>query len=297
MRRRRPRHPGDNTVKATPTILLLAGLLLGWPRLASAADAAEPADAAAAGSDESGARAAALAATRDGNRLLDEGKAEEALAKFQEAHRLVGGDKLRYNLGQAFRSMPGHELEAYTEFDTFLKRVPSAAPEIAQAAAVERNILRGKLASVLVTTTPPGALISVDRLPSGQTPLTEALVVRPGRRQLQLALAGYQTVEESLVLRAGQRINQNYQLKKIGPAVHAALEGPAEPAVSVQGLASRPATSATDEEPTPLLRRWWFWAAVGGAAVVALGVVALSVGGGSGGAVCPGGVNACQGVP
>jgi len=85
--------------RALRLVLVLAGML---GTLASAPDKAraEKTDAI---------KDAAQAATREGNKLLDDGHAEEALAKFQEAHRLVGGYKLQYNFGQAYQVMPGHE--------------------------------------------------------------------------------------------------------------------------------------------------------------------------------------------
>src|SRR6185369_5022938 len=141
----------------TPAVLLAACVMAAASRVAAAPRSSQiPADAISEAD-----KTAALVATREGNKLLDAGKPEEALAKFQKAHRLVGGDKLRFNLGQALRAIPGREVEAFTEFDTFLAHVPSAPPDLLDEAARERRALGAQLGFITVDA-PDGASVSVD---------------------------------------------------------------------------------------------------------------------------------------
>lgn len=245
-------------------------------------------------------KAAALAATREGNRLLDAGKAEEALAKFQKAHQLVGGDKLHYNLGQALRAIPGREVEAFIEFDTFLERVPNAPLKLVESAAAERATLGALLGFITVETTPDEASVSVCGRAVGKTPLGQPVVVQPGRCVVRIEKPGYVTVEDAVVVGAGQRIPRSFVLVAQAPliplpAASAAMEDSDRGSTLVKTAAARDA-DGQPESHSGLLSRWWFWTIVGVVAAGAAAAVYLTRGTTTK-FTCPSGVDHCESLP
>jgi hypothetical protein len=235
-------------------------------------------------------KAAALAATREGNRLLDAGKPEEALAKFREAHRLVGGDKLRFNMGQALRAIPGREVEAFTEFDTFLARVPSAPANLVEEAATERRTLGATLGFITVDA-PAEATVIVDGQAAGKAPLPQAIVVRPGAHRLRIEKTGFRPVADDVTVGAGQRVPRAFTLDPIPVAVRP--EGAGDEAAI--DLRAPPAGDAAAASPG-LLGRWWFWTAAGVVVAAALGAVWLARGETTH-YECPAGVTECRTLP
>jgi TonB family protein len=67
-----------------------------------------------------------------------------------------------------------------------------------------------------VASTPPGASVSVDGRPVGTTPLT-GLKLRPGKRQLEVALDGHETWTETVDVAAGETGRIEVRLKALPP--------------------------------------------------------------------------------
>jgi hypothetical protein len=272
-------------------MMLMVGFAVALPGAAFAADPAAASPPRVGAAD----RAAALALAREGNRLLDQGHAAEALAKFREAHRLVGGDKLRFNIAQALAGMPGHERDAYLEFEQFLERVPTAAPDLTKAAHGEVARLGALLAFLRVDITPAGAEVKVDGVSMGAAPLQKRLVLSPGNHQLAITSSGFLPYQATIMLEAGKERAEQATLMVVppapvalAPAVVAARAvavappralGPApgpspSPAITVSSQGSPP----VQEARAPIYGRWWFWAGVGAVALGVASAVALTRG-------------------
>ncbi len=219
-------------------------------------------------------KAAALAAVREGNRLLDGGQAQGALAKFLEAHRLVGGDKLQFNLAQAHRAIPGHEVEAYQAYQTFLDRVTGAAPDTLAAARTEQAQVRTRLALLTVKTMPAGAQCQVDGRPIGETPLVLPLL--PGTHTLSLRLAGQRAVDDVIVVAAGQAVDKDVALESLQPVARErpVLVAPG-PAARIAAPEPGPSLAEPARKPDapPIYRKPWFWGVAGAAIVGTLTVM------------------------
>jgi hypothetical protein len=239
-------------------------------------------------------RAAALALVREGNRLLDAGNPSGALAMFQQAHRLVGGDKLRFNFGQALAAIPGREAEAYRELELFLERVPGATPDVVRAARREQDRLRPRLGFLRVETKVDHAEIQIDGKPAGTSPLGRSIALAPGAHEIAASAAGLQPFKASVTLMAGQELAQVVELAPAVAATAPAAQAPASPpapppapsppppapapaSTPAEGnlIASSPPPPPPADEHEPLLKRWWFWAGVG--AVVAAGAVTAAL--------------------
>ena len=211
---------------------------------------------------------AALAATKEGNRLLVAGKPELALVRFEEAHRLVGGDKLRFNLGQALAAIPRREVDAYEQFRTFLARVPNAAPATRAAADVEIAKLKARIGVLSVSTEPEGAVVTIDDRSRGPTPLAEAIAVAAGSHTIRVERQGYDSVVRSVTLAAGQELSQVFSLVPMATATAEPMPPPPPP------LSLPPPSSSTREQPATApsaARRRAAWVA-GGAGLLAVGV-------------------------
>jgi TolA-binding protein len=91
-------------------------------------------------------------------------------------------------------------------------------------------------ANVSVRTRPAGAVVYLDDLPLGRTPIS--MIVGPGQRELRVARSGYSTVTEQLRIEVGSKIDRSYRLMRRG-------ERPKEPAEA------EPEEVASAEETPP----------------------------------------------
>ncbi len=276
--------------------VLLAAIAIGRARMAGADDAPAPAPAGPAVNDAD--RVAAMALVREGNRRLDAHDPAGALDKFREAHHRVGGDKLRFNLGQALAALPGHELEAYREFERYLDRVPGATPELVKVARDEMQRLRRNLGFLRFDILPSGAAIGIDDENAGYAPLPRGVVVAPGGHSLHVNAAGFVAYGESISINRGQERDFLIRLAASFPSSPVAgggigtqpsssgspagfARGAPGPVGSVSAVDQTGPSGAEPPGRTPFYRRWWFWAGVGAVAIAGVSAgVALSSGGG-----------------
>jgi hypothetical protein len=247
-------------------------------------------------------RSAALALVREGNRLLDRGDPTAALERFEQARSRVGGDKLRFNIGQALAAIPGRERAAFQEFSLFVTLVPNALPTLIQAAQKELDRLRMHLGFLRVDATPVGAALYVDNESVGTTPLETSVVVAPGQHALVVSAAGYKSFRTSINAVAGQEHTETVVLASapIQPRANAGDRlRPTNAASGVLSVTRSSAIPTMEASPSllltnaqssdgsqqerrsgPIYRRWWFWA---GASAIVLGtasIIALSYPGG-----------------
>ncbi len=239
-------------------------------------------------------RAAALALVREGNRLLDQGHPAQALDKFREARRRVGGDKLRFNIAQALAGMQGHERDAYLEFEQFLEQVPNATPGVTKAARDELARLGALLSFLRIEVKPGGADVKLDGASVGAAPIGKPLVLVPGSHQLEITSGGFMPYRATIVVGAGQERSEAVTLAPVRPPPPVAiaprvLTAPSPPALAppsspppapAMTLASGEGESrpAPGTSASPIYGRWWFWAGVGAVVLGVASAVALTRG-------------------
>jgi tetratricopeptide (TPR) repeat protein len=134
------------------------------------------------------ARADARAKLVQGSELLKHGQFEEALARFQEAYRLVPSPKIQYNFGLAYRGL-GRKADALEAFERFLGEAPDASKETRQNAARERAQLASQITVLEVKVDLPGAEVFVDGRSFGVGRATP-IYLDPGPHQLMVEKAG-----------------------------------------------------------------------------------------------------------
>jgi hypothetical protein len=190
-------------------------------------------------------RAEAKAKLMEGNGLLDRGEYGDALARFEEAYKLVPSPKLHYNMGIAYRGM-NRNAEALEAFERFLSEASDAPADARQIATQARGELANQVGTLNLTADTDGADIFLDGKSQGSTPRTKPIYIDPGPHQLSVEKSGVGTpYTERFTASRGQRL-----------AIHALLvrrpEDPPPPDVPAAG-------------PSPI--KTIAWVAAGGAAV------------------------------
>jgi hypothetical protein len=90
-------------------------------------------------------RAAARAKLVEGVAALKRGEPGAALARFEEAYKLVPSPKIHYDFGLAYVGL-GRQADAVAAFERFLAEAPDAPPDKRAKAASLAAMLRGQLA-------------------------------------------------------------------------------------------------------------------------------------------------------
>jgi hypothetical protein len=207
-----------------------------------------------------------------GGEFLKRGEYEPALARFQEAYRLVPSPKIFYNFGLAYRGL-GRKADALESFERFLAEAPDAAKDARQIAAREKEQLAGQITLLEVKVDIPGAEVFVDGRSYG-TSRTSPIYLDPGPHQLMVEKAGEgPAYTERINATAGQRITVMARLVR-GPSAEPSPQPreptPREPRPTVE---PRPDEGTPVPAPAEAGPRWQpvvAWTAAGGA-VVALG--------------------------
>ena len=143
----------------------------------------------------------ARALFHEGNRLHDQGKFEEALAKFRAAHRLHPTYRIELNIADTLDKM-GRQAEAASALERFLEHAPAGAELVAEASQRLRELKRA-LARLQVRCAMPDANVRLDGQWLGPSQQARSSYVKPGRHVLTVSKRGYQTHRAELDLGAG----------------------------------------------------------------------------------------------
>jgi tetratricopeptide (TPR) repeat protein len=218
------------------------------------------------------ARSDARAKLVQGGEFLKSGQFEEALARFQEAYRLVPSPKIQYNFGLAYRGL-GRKADALDAFERFLNEAPDASKETRQNAARERSQLTAQITLLEVKVDLAGAEVFVDGRSYG-VGRTTPIYLDPGPHQLMVEKAGEgPAYTERINATAGQRITVMARLIR-GPSTQP--PPPREPApreplpresTTEKVQPPRREPPSPPAEPGPRWQPVAGWAAAGGAAV------------------------------
>jgi hypothetical protein len=231
-------------------------------------------------------KAQAQVLLREGNALLKQGRADEALGKFIDAYRLFPSPKLHYNLGQAHAALPGHEAQAYVELSQFIDEAADASAELRAAANTKRQQLRAKVA--LVTVLAPGAGDDADvlvdgvaagKISAGSTPKDRPVVVGAGTHRLVVARGPLVHGEQAIVIAGGETLDIRVGIAAAVPAAASSPSVlPAAPAPAAGGDASTPALTLPAAPPSASGGSTWTWQRGTSLALGALAVASLALG-------------------
>jgi tetratricopeptide (TPR) repeat protein len=137
-----------------------------------------------------------------GMQLYNEGASEGALVEFERAYQLAPSYKLLYNIA-LIRLQLNDYAQALKGFQEYLAEGGTEISSVRRS-EVERHLanLKNKVGRVELITGARGADVLVDDVVVGRTPLTELLVLNPGRRRITISRAGQSAT--SVVAIAGQ---------------------------------------------------------------------------------------------
>jgi len=170
----------------------MLGLLLSAGAAAFAIDAhaGDAKDAPAAGAKDDG-KGEASERFRAGVQFYKDHDYEAALVAFKRAYELDPNYRVLFNLGQASQELNDYA-SALKAFREYLEE-GGAEIDKARRAKVDGFIaaLTPKVGTITVTTSVPGAEISVDDAPVGTSPLDAPIIVNAGRRKFGATLKGY----------------------------------------------------------------------------------------------------------
>ena len=236
------------------SILLLSSLARPAP-----ASGAEPADSA---------KSQAQVALREGNVALEQGRAEEALAKFTEAYRLFPSPKIHYNLGQAHSLIPRHEAQAYEEMSRFLLEARDADASLRGAAETVRAQLRPKVGMVSVLAQPADADLVIDGFDVGPPSPGMPAVLGIGTHHLSITKAGLASSTQMVTIAGGDAMEVPLHLLSLMP--------PPPPLAGTSG--EQPASLLQQTANTPAKLGFWTWQRELGAGLAVLGAASLLLG-------------------
>lgn len=222
--------------------LLLASLLL-VPHLATAQPAGDTA--------EAGKRFTA------GVALYNEADYAAALVEFKRAYAVAPNFVVLYNIGQTHYQLQDYA-NAYTVLSQFLTEAPQDAEHRAEVVQTV-ELLKSRIGKIDVTTTEPGAVVSIDGVAVGKTPLVSPVLVSIGKRTIVVSAAGKETQTRTVEISAGDLLRQEIVL--VAPVT----AQPAQPLVT---------TPEDGQSSVTLAKALWIGTGVLAAGAVTFGVLA-----------------------
>lgn len=199
-----------------------------------------------------GDKAAAQRLLAEGNALLEGGRAEAALQKYEDAYRAYASPKIQINVGEALLELGRRAAAA----DAFARAVDGLdAPSKAREAAAERLAGLKVLLGSLEANSTPTSSVAIDGRDLGATPVI-APHVGPG-------------VYEVRFTRDGEAQSRTVRIVAAQTTTVAVAFGP------------KLVVDRVSADPPANVGRGWLYAGVGAAVVVATVIVAAVVLGGA----------------
>jgi hypothetical protein len=148
---------------------------------------------------------------QEGVRAYQEGRYADAIRYFREAYRMGGPSSELWNIARSFERLDDPE-QAVAVVEEYLGQ-RDLLPQDRADAEHELQALRARPSMLTVTTTPPGAIITVDgKQSAGPTPVTVEL--RPGAHTIAIRREGYRTETRPLDARLGRAIIVSLDLRR-----------------------------------------------------------------------------------
>jgi len=220
--------------------------------------------------------AAAEVLIQQGLKLRREGKPEEALERFRQAHDQAPSPRTYGQMGLVEATLK-HWTDGETHLAVALANPDDAWVHKNRAFLDQALSLCRQHIGDLVITGPAGAEVSVGGIPAGTLPAVPALLVAEGTIEVTATASGYEPFKDSVSVHAGKRT-----ALKIAMSPEPVAAGHADTAPKVLPSAIEPEINPTNPDvtppnlPTAEPSHWHTWAgislAVAGAGAVAFGI-------------------------
>lgn len=149
--------------------------------------------------------------------LYDEGRLTQALAEFREAQRIAPSSVILYNIAQVEAEL-GHAVEAVDAYEALLASAHTIAD--AMRAQIDNALTeqRARIATLVVNTNAPGALVALDDVDIGAAPLA-SVRVSAGEHVVSARANGYETIRYRFIVAGGATHQANLTLTLSGAAI------------------------------------------------------------------------------
>jgi hypothetical protein len=137
-----------------------------------------------------------------GLRLFNQQDNQGALAEFLRAYELVPHPLVLYNVGLVYATM-GRAVDAQEAFDRLLAAPAGLDAEKLARVHAERARQAVRIAEIEVVSSVPDAIVDLDGVEAGRTPLAAPLRVDSGQHIVGVVAAGHEPLRKSVTL-AGQ---------------------------------------------------------------------------------------------
>lgn len=258
-------------------------------------------------------KAEAARMKREADVLMDQDKYAEALALYAKAFAITGDPALLYNQGRALEAM-GEYPDALDKLEQFEREAPPALQKKVSGLRDHLDDLRGRIATLVITTNAPGARLLVREKAAATLDRETKVRTRAGPATIEIAAEGFEPYRASLELPGGAMIPLDAQLVpkkkapeealvivRTKPAADIAIDGRAlgrapleakmapgsyvltanadgyreERVPMTLSLGDRREVDLELKRPSPIVARWWFWTGI--AVVVAGGIATYAV--------------------
>jgi hypothetical protein len=174
---------------------------------------------------------------------------EQALANFQEAHRLRPHPLVNVNIANCYDKL-GRPLQAIFHFERFIESeagTPAQRQEVAKA--VER--LRKQVGQLLLRVTPDGATVLIDQGEQRRAPIMEPVRLEAGKHTIEVTLAGYHALQRTVTVPGGTTLELSIALEPVNTSPVLTVT-PAEPEAAAPPEAeASPAQEQAEARPAP----------------------------------------------
>jgi len=146
-----------------------------------------------------------------GLKLFNQLDNEGALAEFTRAYELVPHPLVLYNIGLVYVAM-ARPVQAKDAFDRLLAAPGGLDPAKLERVRAERDQQAGLIAEVEITTSVKDALVEVDGVEAGKTPLTAPLRLSSGSHIIGVVGSGYVPLRKQVSLAGATRTPLVFEL-------------------------------------------------------------------------------------
>ncbi len=197
-----------------------------------------------------------------GRTFYENGQFQKALSAFQDAYELFPHPDVRYKIAECQEKL-GRNAAAAASYEAFLEAMPDA-PERKRIEGVivllKERAAKAARATVVITSSPEGALVSINGDARGATPLE--VEVEQGDADVEISLEGYATITETMKLEGGETVRLRYPLSPSGAPD---AETPGDTQVKVE----------TEPNAGKIPAQAWIFTGAGAAALIGSGAMFL----------------------
>lgn len=202
-----------------------------------------------------------------GDTLFAKKKWADALAKYQKAYEAFPSPQIFYPMAQTEEKL-GQDLEAILHYEQLINDAPELKAELKSEAQARITQIEKRLALFSVTVKPVGAIILIDDIEVGSSPLGKPVRLKPGSHNVRVAKEGYKPQSKTFDLKAGPR-DESITLALAGSSPGEVAEN-TDPAGSGDVEPSGP-TLPDSPPPPPASNRTWLTVGLVSTGVLAAG--------------------------